>query len=146
MLIFPKFLFILFYSTFWIRPNGSLNQNLCKFQQNVPLKTLILRLLNWLKFHLMKLWCFRPSRSKNDICVSLGFPLFKSADFIEFWYSKWKWLQFSHNVLILGLFRRAKLYGLPHVTVFISGFEIDTREFSVCSLTCPTIFTQFGSV
>ena len=113
---------------------------------SLSLKTMILRLFNWLKFHLMQLWYFKPSEFENTTYVSLGFPLFKSAGFIKFWYSKWKWRKGSHNVLILGLFRIVNLYGIPRIIVFTSGSETGIIKTSVHSLTIPTSFTQFGAL
>jgi len=69
-------------------------------------------------------------------------------------YSIWSYLASDIHFLpgtllrdrIFGLFRRANLYGLPRVTVFVSGSEIDTSEYSVYALTIPSSFTQFGFI
>ena len=96
---------------------------------------------NWCNFEMYALLSFA-----NDTFGSLGSPFSKSACFVKFWYAKWNWSQFSHNVFILGLFRIANLYWMPRVTVFTSGSEIDTSKYLVHSLTIPTSFTQFGSI
>ena len=126
--LFLKFLLHAFHFLFQPR---QLEFHNFTFLENPNLKTVQL-----VEIPLMELWYFR-----NPTWGILGFPLFKSAGFVEFWYAKRKWWQFCHNVLIFGLFKRSNLYGLPHVSLFFLGLEINTKETSVCNLTSTTRFT-----
>ena len=110
-----------------ITSNWFFKQGLYNFLKNTHLFLLLRSSILKLNY----LCDFRSSISKIRPC-SIPLNLLSSATGLNwFGFFKAKLCPISHNVLIMYLFNRANLYGVPRVTVSSFSCQIDTQETKV---------------